>query len=67
MVKLITQASPLETLDKLEDAVLSHVFEMAPRYAVFLGLHEYDGLLPDMSLSHLRSWVEKAEDLKDRL
>src|SRR5882672_2908469 len=67
MVKLITQASPLETLDKLEDAVLSHVFEMAPRYAVFLGLHEYDGLLPDMSLSHLRSWVETAEELKDRL
>jgi uncharacterized protein (DUF885 family) len=64
MVKLITQASPLETLDKLEDAVLNHVFEIAPRYAVFLGLHEYDGLLPDMSLSHLRSWVEKAEELK---
>src|SRR5713101_6485465 len=40
---------------------------MSPRYAVFLGLHDYDGLLPDYSLSHLKSWGETAEELKNRL
>ncbi len=57
----------MEKLEKLEDMVLSHVFEMAPRYAVFLGLHNYDGLLPDYSLSHLKSWAEKAKELKNQL
>jgi len=64
---LISQVSPLETLENLEDAVLSHIFNMSPRYAVFLGLHDYDGQLPDYSISHLKSWVEKAGELKNRL
>src|SRR5713101_772082 len=64
---LLSQASPLETVDRLEEAVLSHIFEMAPRYAVFLGLHDYDGRLPDYSISHLKSWVEKASDLKSQI
>src|SRR5207249_12085587 len=40
---------------------------MSPRYAVFLGLHDYDGLLPDYSISNLKSWVEKAQEVKNRL
>src|SRR3989441_10899974 len=64
---LISQVSPLETLENLEDAVLSHIFNMSPRYAVFLGLHDYDGRLPDCSISKLKSWVEKAVELKNRL
>src|SRR5437899_11986430 len=40
---------------------------MSPRYAVFLGLHDYDGRLPDYSISNLKSWVEKAVELKNRL
>ena len=64
---LISQVSPLETLENLEDAVLSHIFNMSPRYAVFLGLHDYDGRLPDYSISNLKSWVEKAVELKNRL
>ena len=64
---MISQVSPLETLENLEDAVLSHIFNMSPRYAVFLGLHDYDGRLPDYSISNLKSWVEKAVELKNRL
>src|SRR2546426_11369852 len=64
---LISQVSPLETVENLEDTVLSHIFGMSPRYAVFLGLHDYDGLLPDYSVSNLKSWVEKAQELKNRL
>src|SRR2546428_13634533 len=66
-IYLISQVSPLETVENLEDMVLSHIFNLNPRYAVFLGLHEYDGLLPDYSISNLKSWVEKAGELMNRL
>jgi len=64
---LLAQASSSEKLETLEDAVLGHVFKMAPRYAVFLGLHEYDGHLPDVSKQSVKSWVAEADDLRDRL
>jgi uncharacterized protein (DUF885 family) len=57
----------LESIDMVEDQVLNHTFTLNPRYAVFLGLHEYDGMLPDYSMSAVRSWADKAEILKDRL
>ena len=47
-------------LDKLEDQVFKHVFELNPRQAVMLGLHDYDGFLPDLSADKLNAWTEKA-------
>ena len=54
-------------LDKLEQEVFNHVFKLNPRQAVMLGLHEYDGLLPDVSPGGLKSWTDKAVGLLDRV
>ena len=51
----------------MEGLVLSHTFALNPRYAVFLGLHEYDGMLPDYSISAVRRWADRAEELKEQL
>ncbi len=62
------RASPAEReLDDLEVEVLEHYFQMAPTTAVFLGLHAYDGFLPDLSERNLPEWIRKARDLLDRL
>jgi hypothetical protein len=50
-------------LDKLEEQVFKHVFELNPGQAVMLGLHDYDGFLPDLSPSKLKGWADKAVGL----
>ncbi len=50
-------------IDKLEDEVFQHLFELSPRTAVSLGLHDYDGKLPDLSGARISSWSSKAKDL----
>ncbi len=32
-----------------------------------LGLHEYDGFLPDLSADRLKEWAEKAAGLLERI
>ncbi|TMI06669.1 DUF885 domain-containing protein [Candidatus Bathyarchaeota archaeon] len=54
-------------LDKLEQEVFNHVFKLNPRQAVMLGLHDYDGLLPDVSPGGLKAWMDKAAGLLDRV
>ncbi len=54
-------------LDKLEQEVFNHAFKLSPRQAVMLGLHDYDGLLPDISPGGLRAWTDKAVGLLDRV
>ena len=54
-------------LDKLEDQVFKHVFELYPRHAVMLGLHDYDGFLPDLSADKLKGWAEKAVGLHEMI
>ena len=54
-------------LDKLEDEVFRHAFELNPRQAVMLGLHDYDGLLPDLSPDRLKAWSAKAVGLLERI
>src|SRR6184192_464000 len=54
-------------LDKLEEQVFHHVFELNPRQAVMLGLHDYDGFLPDLSADRLKEWAEKAAGLLKRI
>ena len=50
-------------LDKLEEQVFHRVFELNPRQAVMLGLHDYDGFLPDLRPAVLKAWAEKAVGL----
>src|SRR6266705_3400218 len=54
-------------LDKLEEQVFHHVFELSPRQAVMLGLHDYDGLLPDVSADRLKGWADNAVGLLQRI
>ncbi|MCI4347108.1 MAG: DUF885 domain-containing protein [Thermoplasmata archaeon] len=49
--------------DRLERAVIDHVFALQPGYGVFLGLHEYDGLIPDYSRSATDRWLAGADRL----
>jgi uncharacterized protein (DUF885 family) len=56
-----------DELAALENAVTDHVFELQPSYAVFLGLHRYDGRLPDLSLEATERWASGAERLLGRL
>jgi uncharacterized protein (DUF885 family) len=54
-------------LDKLEVEVFNHVFKLSPRQAVMLGLHDYDGLLPDISPGGLKAWTDKTVGLLERV
>src|SRR5437867_13306101 len=54
-------------LDKLKEQVFHHVFELSPRQAVMLGLHDYDGSLPDVSADRLKGWADNAAGLPDRI
>src|SRR6267143_2602003 len=54
-------------LDKLEEEIFNHSFKLSPRQAVVLGLHDYDGLLPDISPGGLKSWTDKALGLLERV
>ena len=54
-------------LDKLEEEVFHHAFKLSPRQAVMLGLHDYDGLLPDISPGGLKAWTDKADGLLERV
>jgi uncharacterized protein (DUF885 family) len=49
--------------DRLEQQVVDHFFELQPGYAVFLGLHQYDGRLPDLSRAGTDRWVAEADRL----
>ena len=51
----------------LEDEVLKHIFALYPQFAVALGLHEYDGLLPRFSEDFVNGWLEKANELVEKL
>ena len=53
--------------DSLEREIVDHVFVLQPSYAVGLGLHDYDGLLPDFSPPATDRWVRAADELVARL
>jgi uncharacterized protein (DUF885 family) len=54
-------------IDKLENDVFQHLFQISPRSAVMLGLHEYDGKLPDLSRSAIEEWSSKAKELVEQI
>ncbi|MCI4350669.1 MAG: DUF885 domain-containing protein, partial [Thermoplasmata archaeon] len=58
--------SPTEPTE-LERSVVDHVFRLQPGYAVFLGLHQYDGRLPDLSEAFTEKWLAESDRLLARL
>lgn len=54
-------------LDQLEKETVEAVFELQPGYAVFLGLHQYDGRLPDFGRGFTDRWVARAKHLNAQL
>ena len=54
-------------LDALERRIVDHLFELEPSYAVGLGLHRYDGLVPDLSRAATESWATRADALLAQL
>lgn len=53
--------------DALEREVVDHLFVLQPSYAVGLGLHEYDGRVPDLSRDATTAWAGDADRLLARL
>jgi uncharacterized protein (DUF885 family) len=60
------QSDPSE-FGLLEAEVIDHIFHLSPGYAVFLGLHRYDGRVPDLSTAATESWVSVSHRLLERL
>jgi uncharacterized protein (DUF885 family) len=54
-------------LGPLEAEVIDHFFQFQPGYAVFLGLHRYDGRVPDLSSEATDGWVAGSHRLLGRL
>ncbi len=61
---------PTESTDPLapiEAGIVDHLFELQPSYAVFLGLHQYDGRLPDLRPDATTAWATGADRWLERL
>jgi uncharacterized protein (DUF885 family) len=56
-----------DPLARLEAGIVDHLFELQPSTAVFLGLHQYDGRLPDYRREATDSWVAAADQWLARL
>ena len=63
----MAQDARSQEVDALERAVIDHLFVLQPGYAVGLGLHEYDGRVPDLSVAATDRWSSDARALLDRL
>ncbi len=60
-------AAAASELDPVEERIVQHLFELQPGYAVFLGLHQYDGRMPDLSRAATDRWANTAHDLLGQL
>jgi uncharacterized protein (DUF885 family) len=56
-----------EAFDLLERSIVDHLFTLTPASAVALGLHAYDGRLPDISRAETDRWVTEADRLLAQL
>ena len=54
-------------LDEIERQIVDHLFVLQPSYAVGLGLHEYDGKMPDLSVEAVGRWSAESDRLLARL
>jgi uncharacterized protein (DUF885 family) len=60
-------AGSTDSLSFLEKEITSHLFLARPTMAAYLGLHEYDGLLPDLSAESTSRWAAVARGLLRQL
>ncbi|HYA70845.1 MAG TPA: DUF885 domain-containing protein [Thermoplasmata archaeon] len=56
-----------DRLTLLEKEIIAHLFVLRPTTAAYLGLHEYDGLLPDLSVEGTNRWVGTAKEFLRQL
>jgi len=56
-----------DRLSALEQQIVAHLFVLRPTMASYLGLHEYDGLLPDLSKESTDRWMATTRELLQRL
>src|SRR5579864_1595132 len=67
-MELRTPLTPAaDELGPIEVGVLEHVFELQPSYGVFLGLHQYDGRLPDLTRGFTERWAAGSRSWLARL
>lgn len=59
----LPDVGPRDALRPLEESVLRQIFELSPGYAVFLGIHGYDGWMPDLTAAATESWVTRTDRL----
>ena len=61
---------PAEVSDRLsflEKEIVAHLFVLRPTMASYLGLHEYDGLLPDLSPESTVRWTATSKEFVRQL
>ncbi len=63
----MTQVVANEKLQPLVKEYMQAIFKAAPNYAAYLGLHEYDGQMADMSAAAFVEWASQQRDLLARL
>ena len=56
-------SEPTDPLSRIEDQIVAHYFEARPTVAAYLGLHQYDGILPDLSSDGTGRWAGAARGL----
>jgi hypothetical protein len=56
-----------DRLSSLEKEIVSHLFLVRPTLAANLGLHQYDGLIPDLSTESTGRWAAAAKELLRQL
>jgi uncharacterized protein (DUF885 family) len=61
------ETPPASELDALEREIVDHVFVQMPGTAVALGLHQYDGIIPDLSSTATAHWAGQTDRLLARL
>ncbi|MCI4353818.1 MAG: DUF885 domain-containing protein [Thermoplasmata archaeon] len=57
------EARHSDALTDLERRIVDHTFVFQPGYAVFLGLHEYDGRVADLARGATERWADAADRL----
>jgi len=56
-----------DALSTIEEEIVDHFFVARPTVGTSLGLHQYDGVLPDLSIAGTRRWATIARGLLARL
>jgi len=56
-----------DRLALLEKEIIAHVFVLRPTMASYLGLHEYDGVLPDLTKEGTDRWTATSKEFLQKL